>query len=405
MDVIKSLRSQVQANAPITTIDMHTTGEPTRIIISGFPKLTGPLLVQRRDLMKHYDHLRKRVILEPRGHWDMYGALLVQDTELVTYGDADIGVLFMTNDGYSTMCGHATIALGRFLVDTHDLAVFPNREKLKYDAENQSVEIKLHAPCGVVTITCPTTRDGQASDPSRPVSFLSVPSFATALNHIIELPEELTWPGRKRDLVRVDFAYGGAFYALVKASDLGFSPGLNLRKRKDDEEEEMDIEALRTAANAIIKAADLNSDLRFLYGVIIIVDDGPVNPQEERFWESGLSICFFADSQIDRSPTGSGVQARVAAAYAKGTIRLGESRNFESIVSVHFHEGRFLGTPVEEVNNHFAANPTAAEAVRVRVEGWAKYTGTHAFVLEENDIISKEGFAIRKNGLSGLPRL
>jgi len=98
----------------IRCIEMHTTGEPTRIVYAGYPALSGTLLEQRALASEKYDHLRRRLILEPRGHRDMYGAVLRQSTELVDAGLADIGVIFMTNDGYSNMCGHATIALGRF---------------------------------------------------------------------------------------------------------------------------------------------------------------------------------------------------------------------------------------------------------------------------------------------------
>jgi trans-L-3-hydroxyproline dehydratase len=97
----------------ITSVEMHTTGEPTRIIINGYPALSGTLLQQRAEALAKHDHIRKRLMLEPAGHSDMYGAILCRRTELTDNGGAHIGVLFTHNDGYSTMCGHATIALGR----------------------------------------------------------------------------------------------------------------------------------------------------------------------------------------------------------------------------------------------------------------------------------------------------
>jgi proline racemase len=174
---------------------MHTTGEPTRIIISGFPNLPGATLLEKRAQAKqHHDHLRIRLMLEPRGHWDMYGALIVQETELTKSGEADIGVLFMHNDGYSTMCGHATIALGRFLVDTHDLEVFPKRESLRFDPSTGITVVRLHAPCGVVRISVPTKADGRSADPGRPVSFISTPAFASAVDVKVDIPSEKRWP-------------------------------------------------------------------------------------------------------------------------------------------------------------------------------------------------------------------
>src|SRR5262245_1524688 len=119
MDLIKQLRAP--ESKPITCIEMHTTGEPTRVVVDGYPELRGTLNEQRAQALRDFDYIRKRLMHEPRGHFDMYGAVLRKETELTQSGEADIGVFFLTNDGYSTMCGHATIALGRLLVDTHDL--------------------------------------------------------------------------------------------------------------------------------------------------------------------------------------------------------------------------------------------------------------------------------------------
>jgi trans-L-3-hydroxyproline dehydratase len=148
MDVAQDLGSS--SFSPISCVEMHTTVEPTRIVYAGFlPVLRGTLLEQRAQAKSEHDNVRKRLMLEPRGHCDMYGAILRQETELVRSGQAHIGVLFITNDGFSTMCGHASIALGRFLVDTHDLNVFPRRDELKFDPETRTTEINLHVPCGI----------------------------------------------------------------------------------------------------------------------------------------------------------------------------------------------------------------------------------------------------------------
>ena len=310
----------------------------------------------------------------------------------------------MTNDGYSTMCGHATFALGRFLVDTHDTSLFPNRHKLPFDPQNRTVRINLHAPCGIVCLTCPTTNDGQASDPSRPVSFVSVPSFATALNVPLTIPHNLQWPALKEsahDSIKLDFAYGGAFFALVEESSLHISNSL-------DSTGKVDIEALRTAANAITTLVNDNDelkkqaihsvadeDLRFLYSVIIVDDvrAAPSPGQDCTGAETG--VCFFADSQVDRSPTGSGVQARVAVAHARGQRGIGEKWTYHSVVSEMFGgEGAFVGEVAEVVRNEFAEHEMAEEAVRVRVQGFAKYIGTSVLVVEEGDEIGSEGFLL-----------
>jgi trans-L-3-hydroxyproline dehydratase len=212
-----------QGTEAISCVEMHTTGEPTRIIYSGFPKLQGALLEQRAQAKRQYDHLRRRVMLEPRGHEAMYGAILCQETELTPSNDADIGVLFIHNGGFSTMCGHATIALGRFLVDTHDLMVFPNRNKLSFDPMTQLTHVKLHAPCGLINVFVPTKPDGLSSDGSKPVSFISTGSFASALQIQIDIPQTHKWPelGTRTSVV-ADVGFGGTFHLIVSCERTRF---------------------------------------------------------------------------------------------------------------------------------------------------------------------------------------
>lgn len=169
----------------------------------------------------------------------MYGAILRPQTELVDSGEAHIGVLFMHNEGFSTMCGHATIALGRFLVDTCDEAVFPRRGEVVVDPVEGVARVKVHAPCGVVGVDVPTAtmEDGKrfCSDPERPVAFISSPAFASGVDVDVHIPEEKRWPelelaGRKS--VVVDACFGGTFYAVISAQELGFPD--ELKKGKVD---------------------------------------------------------------------------------------------------------------------------------------------------------------------------
>ncbi|QDS70997.1 hypothetical protein FKW77_007730 [Venturia effusa] len=378
----------------IKTVDMHTTGEPTRIVYAGFPVLGGTLLEQRAEAKAKYDHVRKSLMLEPRGHRDMYGAILRQDTELTATGEAHVGVLFTTNEGYSTMCGHATIALGRFLVDLQDPSIFPRRGELEFDPASRSVELRLHAPCGLVRVTVPTNSDGSRADSSRPVSFLCVPSFAVGVNINIHISDSFRWPelANRKDLV-VDLSYGGAFFCIVAASQLGFHEGL---ANADTE-----LVALSNASRLLKAAINCNPDLKplirhpqhddlsFLYSVIIVDDKAP---HSESATETGL--CFFDDQQIDRSPTGSGVAARVALACAKGERKMGEKWSYHSLVSRAFGGGAFVGEPVEEVrlpNLH----GREINAIIVKVEGQAYYTGFNTFVVEDDDPLA-EGFLFDK---------
>ncbi|GIZ44958.1 hypothetical protein CKM354_000814200 [Cercospora kikuchii] len=385
MDIAEDLKSSENA---IHCIDMHTTGEPTRIAYGGYPALSGTLLEQRAQAKQQYDHVRRKLMLEPRGHRDMYGAVLRQDTEYTATGEAHIGVLFLTNEGYSTMCGHATIALGRFLIDTHDKTVFPRRDEVKHDSAARTAKLILHAPCGLVEVTVPTNADGTKSDPTRPVSHISVPSFATGLNVRIEIPSEYRWPRLgERTHVTGDFSYGGAFYCLISAEEIGFAGGLS---------SDVDLAALDLATRNIKAAVNKDPSLRYLFThpdhedlgflySVVVVDSQAANPLPGTA-RAEIGLCFFADQQIDRSPTGSAVAARIALAYARG---LKEPVTYHSLVS-HAHGGRggFAGKFYAEVEKIDERLPI----IRVQVEGFASYVGTASFVVESSDVLGDDGF-------------
>ncbi|ETI24538.1 hypothetical protein G647_03907 [Cladophialophora carrionii CBS 160.54] len=380
---------------PIFCIEMHTCGEPTRIVIDGYPNVTGTLLEQRTQARQTHDHIRKRLMLEPRGHYDMYGAVLRPDTELTQLGQAHMGVLFMTNDGYSTMCGHATIALGRFLLDTHDLNIFPRRNDIIWDRKSLIADLNIHAPCGLLRLSVPVSPDGRASDPSKPVSFVSVPSFATGLQ--VPLAIAHPWPqlerkGAPKTPISVDFAYGGAFYAVVDASSLGFKEHL----------QDIDMRELSRATESLLLSIreqpkltsyyqhPEESDLSFLYGVIVtdsVLREGKPVPNAE------LGVCFFADQQIDRSPTGSGVAAREALAYCKGERSIGTAWSYHSLVSNRDLGPPFVGT-IEMADGSPKQVKTAQ--VHVRVSGQAFYSGSSTFSVEQEDPLGDSGFVFTK---------
>ena len=369
---------------------MHTTGEPTRIIYQGYPQLSGTLLEQRTEAQNAHDYVRRKLMLEPRGHSDMYGAILRPDTEHTRDGTAHMGVLFLTNEGYSTMCGHATIALSRFLVDTHDLKVFPRRDEVRFDHAANSVSLSLHAPCGIVDVTIPTSADGSRSDPSRPVSHISVPSFATGVQIKIDIPEQFRWLELNgRESVTADFSYGGAFYCLISTKELGFDGGL----RKNVELSAMNLatKKLKAAINANPSLKYLfthpdHQDLGFLYSVIVTDASGGVRLQDS--YQTELGLCFFAAQQIDRSPTGSGVAARVALAFAKDRSTRNIVTTYHSLVSEYLQgRGGFIGRLHEEIGEH-----NSLPIVRARVEGFASYTGTSTFYVEETDPLGDDGF-------------
>ncbi|KAK0505644.1 proline racemase [Armillaria luteobubalina] len=359
MDTFNSLLSRQNV---IKTVEMHTSGEPTRIIISGYPPLLGTTLLEKRRYAKeHHDDIRQRLMLEPRGHAGMYGAILVQETELTKNGEADIGVLFCHNEGYSTMCGHATIALGRFLVDTHDLQVFPRRDALR--TVDSTTELRIHAPCGVIRISVPLDSDE--------VTFLGIPSFVSKRGLVVDIPlsERGCIP---KERVTVDIAYGGAFYVLVSVQELGAKGNIAEAAAAIER-----LVNLRAAQEEIIKHPT-ERDLEFLYGVIV-TDKTQGGPRGE------LGVCFFAGGQIDRSPTGSGVLARVALGVEEGWLGVGSDEwwGYESVVSLGKKTLGFQGSAVER----------REEGVVVIVKGRANYIGASAFVCEERDPL-KDGFVL-----------
>ncbi|HZQ00069.1 MAG TPA: proline racemase family protein [Reyranella sp.] len=321
----------------ISTVEMHTGGEPTRIIVDGWPALSSPtLLGKRRECLERHDHLRRGLMLEPRGHGGMYGALLVEPD----HPDADLAVLFMHNEGYSTMCGHATIALARWAIESGRV---------------KGPTVRLQCPCGLVVAN--VASDGW-------VRFESVPSFAYALDRIA--------PTSSWGPVTIDIAYGGAFYAFLSADQIGLDLSRSPMRSIVDAGEEIAL----AVAKAIPIEHPAEPDLAFLYGTILTDGaDGATEPSR--------NVCLFAGRQIDRSPTGSGVSARMALQVARRQARLGDERRFESCTG-----SIFTGKALRE------ASPVGPrKSVIVEVGGIAHQTGEARFFLDERDPL-REGFSL-----------
>lgn len=325
------------------TLDMHTAGEPVRIVVAGYPELPGAtILEKRRHAKAKLDHIRTRLMLEPRGHPDMYGVIPVQPSAPA----ADLAVLFMHNSGYSTMCGHATIAIGRWAID-HGLV--PRRQPI--------TEFNLECPCGVVHVRAEVSDAGVGL-----VTFDSVPAFAAHLG--LSVRTESFGP------VILDIAFGGAFYAILPASRLGLSLF------------ETPLETLIGAAREITTATRAQvildhpeaPDLAFLYGTILTDDAVAPTPS--------VNLCIFGDGQVDRSPTGSGVTARLALDHGRGAMPIGSRRMFRGLTGEPF-----IGELAAETR------AGARAAVIVRVGGRSYYAGTSSFVIEPDDPL-REGFAV-----------
>jgi proline racemase len=333
----------------LETIEMHTGGEPVRIVVSGYPPIPGATILEKRRFARdNLDHLRKLLIFEPRGHHDMYGVIPVEPD----LAGADLAVLFIHNEGYSTMCGHATIALGRYAVDRR--LVVPKAPV---------TELSIQCPCGLVRVKVAVeeTPDGPASGE---VSFESVPSFAFALDRHAEVP------GLGR--VPFDIGYGGAFYALVDAGAVG----LDLKATPLDRLVDAADRITRTVAASVPLDHPDGSDLAFLYGTIL-TDGGDGTDAPSR------NVCVFAEREVDRSPTGSGVSARIAVQHARGMVAPGEKRRFESLTGAVFSA---MATRTEATGRF--------DAVRVEVAGRAYYSGRSSFFIEPGDELGT-GFLLR----------
>lgn len=329
----------------VTTIEVHAAGEPLRVLTGGVGDIPGKtMLAKRRYARHHLDDLRTGLMWEPRGHADMYGAIV---TEPVTQ-DGDLGVLFLHNEGFSTMCGHGVIALTKVVLDTGMIR-----------KEGDHPVLKLDTPAGRVTAT--GHRTGGSVDK---VSFLNVPSFVYRYDCRLDVPG--IGP------VGCDIAFGGAFYAFCDAGCLDSTLTVGDHDRL--------IEAGRRIKQAVMEAIEirhpLEQDLGFLYGTIFT---GPAHEPGHH----SRNVCIFADGELDRSPTGTGVSARAAVHYGRGELKPGQAVTIESILGSCF-DVRVVDT--------LRAGPY--EAVIPEVSGTAHIVGQHRFYFDPLDPLSG-GFIFR----------
>ena len=320
---------------PIETVDYHTGGEPFRIVTGGVEVPRGrTILERRRDAAERLDHARALLVNEPRGHADMYGCFVVPPND----DGADLGVLFFHNAGYSTACGHGTIALVTWAID-EGLVV----------AKEPETRVVVDVPCGRLE-TVARVEGGRV----RSVRFRNVPSFVWATG--------LEAAGRE-----VDVAFGGAFYAsLADRVEPGELPRLIELGRR--------IKAELETAHEIVHP--LEPELRDVYGVVFWQDEGE-RPLVQR------NVTVFADGEVDRSPCGSGTSARLALLDASGRLARGDELRHLGIVGSEF-SGRVTGE----------AEVAGRAAVVTEVEGSAHRTGRHVFELDPDDELGT-GFLLR----------
>jgi proline racemase len=334
----------------VRTVDYHAGGEPFRIVLDGAPALEGRTVLERRRWARdHADHVRRLLVDEPRGHADMYGCFVTPPDD----AGADLGVVFFHNEGYSTACGHGTIALVTWAIDEGRVRATEPETRVVVDVPSGRLDCRARLDDGRVTS----------------VAFRNVPSWVLARAAEIET---------SRGPVPVDVAYGGAFYGSVEARSVGLDvsraslPALIALQRE-----------LRPALDALLDPRHPDEpDLAGIYGIIFwqAETDEPGADLVQR------NVTVFADGEVDRSPCGSGTSARLALldAGAGGPLPRGATLRHRSIVDSVF-SGRVI-----EAGPVVGGQPT----VVTEIEGSAYRTGCHAFELDPRDALGT-GFLLR----------
>lgn len=329
----------------VHTVDTHTEGESTRVVVGGIPKIAGKSMPEKKEwLEEHMDYLRTALMLEPRGHNDMFGAILTEPT----LEDADYGIIFMDGGGYLNMCGHGTIGAMTVAVETGIVEV-----------TEPITKVVQEAPAGIIR--------GEVlveNSKAKTVSFQNVPSF------LYKRDQELELPGYGK--IKFEISFGGSFFAIVKAEQVG----LSIIPENAEKLKELGI-ILRELINKEIPVQ--HPSLPHIHTVDLV-----------EWWSetetkgATLRNCVvFGQGQVDRSPCGTGTSAKMATLFAKGELKIGEEFYYESILGTIF-KGEILGTT--KVGEY--------EAVIPRISGSAYITAFNHFVIEEEDPL-KYGFVLK----------
>lgn len=330
----------------ISTIDTHAAGEPNRIVVSGIPSITGATMADKKHYMReHLDHFRTLLMHEPRGHRDMFGAILTPPIS----PRSRYGLLFMDAAGYLDMCGHGTISVTTALLETGMLPVIAPETTVIFDT-----------PAGVVE-----SRASVQGHRVVEVAVTNVPSFLFAKDVALELPEL----GR----ITIDVAFGGNFFAMVPARALGVAV------RPDTVGQLVRLGMLvKTAANEKLQVRHpIEQHIASIELTEIYDQPDPARPVAK-------SVIIFGDGQLDRSPCGTGISAAMAMHYVKGALPLGVEFTNESIIGT-----RFRGILRKEVRLG------AVIAVEPVFSGAAYLTGLQQFVVDPLDPV-KYGFRVER---------
>lgn len=332
----------------LTTVDLHTEGGPVRVVTGGIPNIPGKTMLEKRDFARqNLDYLRTALVNEPRGHDSMWACIM---TPPVTDGAA-FGFIPVSPGGFSYMCGHGAIGIATMAVE---IGIVKAREP--------ETEIMIDVPAGLIRVRV-SVENGKA----RSATLQNMPSF---------LYKSGTFKVPRLGEIPVDIAFGGHFYAIIEAKDLGVTSDVAGIKWLQTSG------LLQEVIQSINKQVPIqHPEKDFFKGLSLLVSDKPANP-EAKVRDTVKNIYVGGNNFIDRSPCGTGTSARVAARYAKGELRLGETLVTESIIGSHFH-----ARAVKEVS------VGGIKAIIPEVTGRAFITGMHTFVIDEDDPF-KYGFKV-----------
>jgi proline racemase len=328
----------------IKTIDSHTEGEATRIVYDGFPELPGETMMDKKNyLIEHYDFLRTALMLEPRGHRDMFGAVLTPPV----HEEAACGVIFLDSGGCLNMCGHGSIGTASMLVETGMV-----------DVTEPYTEVALDTPSGIIRTKVHVV-DGEAVD----VSILNVPAFL--------YKKDLETEDEKYGKIKYDISFGGSFFALVNAESIGL---------------ELDIKNVDEITRLGIKLRDqINKEVEVKHPYLDITEVDLVEfYAHTKNEKADMQNCvIFGNAQADRSPCGTGTSAKLATLHAKGELDLHQPFMYESITG-----SIFRGEAMEEVDV-----ADGVKGIIPQITGNACITGLNEWILDDQDIL-ENGFLL-----------
>ncbi|MGP1455089.1 MAG: proline racemase [Treponema sp.] len=328
----------------IHAVDSHTMGEPTRVVVGGIPQIPGNTMPEKKKYLEdHLDYLRTAIMLEPRGHNDMFGSVLTGACS----PEAHFGIIFMDGGGYLNMCGHGSIGAATIAVET---GIVPMKEPV--------TEVIMEAPAGIIRASVKVEKEKVQE-----VSIVNVPAFLYKKDQQIEVP------GYGK--ITFDISFGGSFFAILDAKQLN----IKLLPENVDKLKVLGIQ-IRDIIN---KEIEIQHPTLAHIKTVDLVEfyDETDNPKANL-----RNVVVFGQGQVDRSPCGTGTSAKLATLFAKGKLKEGEEFVYESIASTLF-KGKIVG--LTKVGNYDAVIP--------QITGSAYITGFCQYVIDEDDPV-KHGFRL-----------